>query len=168
MGRPSHSRELPFRSWSRSHRPWEVMLLRPSRFLHGLLVCSYTVQYAAPGSDLGLVGLHRGLRCRPPPPVSSQKSRMPIPYEAPGCQEAHESCERNLIHFCSADDAAVWNGELASFPCAGADDACLHQTLIEAPSPSKRRLQRDHGDVPCGLETYQCPHTVLFKGVAER
>jgi hypothetical protein len=21
------------------------------------------------------------------------------PYEAPGCQEAHDSCERNLLHF---------------------------------------------------------------------
>ena len=58
--------------------------------------------------------------------------------------------------------------ELTSFPRAGADDTCLHQTLIEALSPSKRRLQRDHEDIPCGLETYQCPRTVLVKEVAER
>jgi hypothetical protein len=70
---------------------------------------------------------------------SPTRCPQPNPYVAPRGQEANESCERNLIHFLHADDAAVWNGELASFPCAGADDACLHHVRMEALSPSKRR-----------------------------
>ena len=91
---------------------------------------------------------------------------MSNPYEAPGGQEAHDSCERNLIHFFHTDDAAIWNDELASFPCAGADDTCLHHTRIEVLSPRG-------GDCTepvlalCDLETYRCPRTVLVKEVAE-
>ena len=57
---------------------------------------------------------------------------------------------------------------LTSFPSAGADERVLHQTLIEALSPWRWRVQRAVSMVLCGLETYLCPHTVLFKGVAER
>jgi hypothetical protein len=83
-------------------------------------------------------------------------------------QQAISSATLSFFPLLHAGEAGVWNRELTSFLCAGIDNTCLHQTLIEALSPSKRRLQWDHGDVPCGLERYQCPHTVLFNGVAKR
>jgi hypothetical protein len=91
----------------------------------------------------------------------------PNPYEAPGCQEAKFSQERNLFRFFCANEAGVWKRGLTSFPRAGADDTCLHHTRIEVLS--------SQGDdctelvvVLCDLETYQCPRTVLVKEVAEQ
>jgi hypothetical protein len=89
------------------------------------------------------------------------------PYEAPGCQEANDSCERNLLHFFYAGDAGVRKRELTSFPRAGADATCLHQTLIEVLSPPGGDCTGLVG-VLCDLETYQCPRTVLVKEGAER
>jgi phosphatidylserine/phosphatidylglycerophosphate/cardiolipin synthase-like enzyme len=60
-------------------------------------------------------------------------------------------------------EADIQARELTSFPGAGADDTCLHQTLIEALSPERGRPQRERRVTLCGLETYQCPRTVLDK-----
>jgi hypothetical protein len=67
-----------------------------------------------------------------------------------------------------AGDAGVRGRELTAFPWLGADDTCPHQTRIAAQSPLRRRLQSDHRDVLCGLETHRCPPTVRFREVAER
>jgi len=39
-------------------------------------------------------------------------------------------------------DGGVWNRELTSFRCAGAEDTWLHYTRIEALSPARWRLHR--------------------------
>jgi hypothetical protein len=36
-----------------------------------------------------------------------------------------------------AGGAGVWHRDLTSFPCAGADDTCLHQTLIKGVAHSR-------------------------------
>ena len=60
-----------------------------------------------------------------------------------------------------------WPRVLTGFPHAEPDSTGLHHTRMEALLSSRRGLQRDGGDVLCGLETSLCPHTVLFKDVAE-
>jgi hypothetical protein len=57
---------------------------------------------------------------------------------------------------------------LTWFPCSGTDTLCLHQTLIEALSPWRWRVQRSMDAILCGLETSPCPHTVLCKVAAQR
>jgi hypothetical protein len=57
---------------------------------------------------------------------------------------------------------------LTSFPQTGADSTWLHHTRMEPRSPSGWREQRNRRSVLCGLETYRCPHTVLFNKAAER
>ena len=75
------------------------------------------------------------------------------------------SGERKLVHFFRLTMPA-FGTELTSFPYAGANETCLHQTLIEVLSPrggDGTEPVHSSGD----LETYRCPPTVLVKEVAE-
>lgn len=64
-------------------------------------------------------------------------------------------------------DGGVRNRELTSLHCAGAEETCLHHTLIEALPPQNGDCTEPVG-APCDLETYRCPRPVLFKEVAEQ
>ena len=57
---------------------------------------------------------------------------------------------------------------LTSLPLTGADRTWLHQTLIEALSPWRQRVQRDVWGTLDGRETSLCPPTVLCKEQAEQ
>src|ERR671923_1452430 len=83
------------------------------------------------------------------------------------CQEAHDSCERNLLHVFYTGDAGVRTRELTSFLRAGADATCLHHTRMEVLSPRGGDCTGLVG-VLCDLETSQCPRPVLVKEGAER
>jgi hypothetical protein len=73
-----------------------------------------------------------------------------------------------FFRFLGSGVVGSWARGLARLPCAGANHTWLHQTLIEAQSPLAWRLQRAVDGLLCGLEIMLCPHTVLFKGLAER
>jgi hypothetical protein len=69
----------------------------------------------------------------------------PNPYEAPTCQEAHDSCAQHLGCVFALGAARLRSCVLSCFPRAGADDRCLHHTHMAALSSSRRRRQRNRG-----------------------
>ena len=95
----------------------------------------------------------------------SVPGRTPNPYEAPSCQGTNSPRERIFCFFFRLFGPGVVSSRsrvLTGFPCTGANPAGLHHTRIEAPSPSRWRVQSAIRVVLCGLETSRDPHTVLL------
>jgi hypothetical protein len=94
----------------------------------------------------------------------------PNPYEASFCQETHFPCER-IFSFCPqcAPSVASSRGRvLTCFPCTGANQAWLHHTRMEVPSPRAWRVQSTVGVILGDLEIMLCPPTVLLQRPAAR